>query len=57
MPAWRGLENFFVFACFTGLSYGDLKSLTTEDFELKNDENDWIDKDRGKTCVNAQILF
>lgn len=51
------IRDFFVFACFTGLSYGDLKSLTTEDFELKNDENDWIDKDRGKTCVNAQILF
>ena len=51
------IRDFFVFVCFTGLAYGDLKSLTVNDFEIKNDDNDWIDKDRGKTCVNAQILF
>lgn len=51
------VRDLFIFCCFTGFSYGDAKSLTEENFELKNDDNEWIDKNRNKTNVNAQILF
>ena len=51
------VRDIFVFCCFTGLSYGDAKALTEDNFELKNDDREWIDKNRNKTSVNAQILF
>lgn len=51
------VRDFFVFACFTGLAYGDIKNLTTKNFELKNDGHEWIDKNRNKTKIKAQILF
>lgn len=51
------VRDFFVFSCFTGLAYGDIKNLTTKNFELKNDGHEWIDKNRNKTKIKAQILF
>lgn len=51
------VRDMFVFACFTGMAYGDIRSLTEENFNLMNDNNEWIDKDRNKTKVKAEILF
>ena len=51
------VRDIFVFCCFTGLSYGDAKALTEDNFELKNDDREWIDKNRNKTNVNVTNPF
>ena len=51
------IRDMFVFACFKGMAYGDIRSLTEENFNIMNDNNEWIDKDRNKTKVKAEILF
>lgn len=51
------LVALIVFYRFTGMAYGDIRSLTEENFNLMNDNNEWIDKDRNKTKVKAEILF
>lgn len=51
------IRDAFVFSCFTGLTFGEMKTLTTDNFKLQNDDKEWIDKDRNKTSIKAEILF
>ena len=45
----------FLFGCFTGLSYIDIKTLTAEHFEKDGTGRIWIKKRRVKTGVLSRI--
>lgn len=45
----------FLFGCFTGLSYIDIKTLAPEHFEKNNTGRIWIKKRRVKTGVLSRI--
>ena len=48
-------RDMFLFGCFTGLSYIDIKTLTNEHFETDKDGRRWIKKKRVKTNVLSRI--
>ena len=48
-------KDMFLFGCFTGLSYIDIKTLTNEHFEADNEGRRWIKKCREKTGVLSRI--
>ena len=48
-------RDMFLFGCFTGLSYIDIKTLTNEHFEIDKDGRKWIKKKRVKTNVLSRI--
>ena len=48
-------RDMFLFGCFTGLSYIDIKTLTDEHFEIDKDGRKWIKKRRVKTNVLSRI--
>lgn len=48
------VRDFFLFACFTGLSYADVKKLTREEIEFTEDGY-WIKTRRRKTGGKANI--
>jgi site-specific recombinase XerD len=49
------LRDVFVFCCFTGLSYIDVKNLTQEHIRTSFDGNLWIMGKRGKTDTSYQV--
>ncbi|MDI9564902.1 MAG: site-specific integrase [Bacteroidota bacterium] len=49
------VRDVFVFACYTGIAYGDLKNLTTESVSKGIDGKNWIIYHRGKTGIRASI--
>jgi site-specific recombinase XerD len=49
------LRDVFVFCCFTGLSYIDVKNLTEEHIRTSFDGNLWIMGKRGKTDISYQV--
>ena len=49
------VRDVFIFACYSGLSFSDLKSLSKEDMRIDEDEKAWIIKARHKTRVISQI--
>ena len=48
-------RDFFLFGCFTGLAYIDIKTLGTKHFERDEDGRLWIKKKRVKTGVLSRI--
>lgn len=48
-------RDFFLFGCFTGLSYIDIKTLAPEHFEKDSEGRIWIKKRRIKTGVLSRI--
>lgn len=48
-------RDMFLFGCFTGLSYIDIKTLTNEHFETDKEGRRWIKKKRVKTNVLSRI--
>jgi hypothetical protein len=54
MLVTRGCD-VFVFCCFTGLSYIDVKVLTHENIRILFDGKPWITGKRGKTNVGYQV--
>jgi site-specific recombinase XerD len=52
------VKDMFLFACYTGLSYGDLKELTTDHIVKGMDGKNWISTKRAKTneSVKAPLL-
>jgi integrase len=52
------VRDMFVFACFTGISYIDLKNLTWKGIITEEDGSLWISKSRQKTNVpfNVKLL-
>ena len=55
LPRLEKAKDMFLFGCFTGLSYIDIKSLAPEHFEKDNTGRIWIKKRRVKTGVLSRI--
>ena len=55
LPRLERAKDMFLFGCFTGLSYIDLKTLTPEHFEKDSAGRIWIKKRRVKTGVLSRI--
>lgn len=55
LPRLEKARDLFLFGCFTGLSYIDIKTLSEEHFERDKDGRTWIKKRRVKTNVMAKI--
>jgi len=51
------VRDIFVFSCFTGLAYIDVKNLTEKDVKTSFDGKLWIMKKRQKTNVLSKILL
>lgn len=55
LPRLERAKDMFLFGCFTGLSYIDIKTLTPEHFEKDNAGRIWIKKRRVKTGILSRI--
>ena len=55
LPRLERAKDMFLFGCFTGLSYIDIKTLAPEHFEKDNAGRMWIKKRRVKTGVLSRI--
>ena len=55
LPRLERAKDMFLFGCFTGLSYIDIKTLAPEHFEKNNTGRIWIKKRRVKTGVLSRI--
>ena len=55
LPRLERAKDMFLFGCFTGLSYIDIKTLAPEHFEKDNTSRIWIKKRRVKTGVLSRI--
>lgn len=55
LPRLEKAKDMFLFGCFTGLSYIDIKTLAPEHFEKDNTGRIWIKKRRVKTGVLSRI--
>lgn len=51
------VRDIFVFCCFTGLAYIDIKNLTKQKICVGIDGGLWIKTKRGKTKIEASIPF
>ena len=49
------VRDCFVFCCFTGLAYADVKKLTSDDFVTGIDGELWINTNRTKTKTKSNI--
>lgn len=49
------VRDIYIFSCFTGLAYIDVKQLTTDNISMGIDGEKWIFKDRQKTDVESRI--
>ena len=55
LPRLERAKDMFLFGCFTGLSYIDIKTLAPEHFEKDSAGRIWIKKKRVKTGVLSRI--
>ena len=55
LPRLERAKDMFLFGCFTGLSYIDIKTLVPEHFEKDSAGRIWIKKRRVKTGVLSRI--
>ena len=55
IPRFERARDMFLFGCFTGLSYIDIKTLSLEHFERDTEGRIWIKKRRVKTGVLSRI--
>lgn len=55
IPRLEKARDFFLFGCFTGLSYIDIKTLGQQHFERDAEGRIWIKKKRVKTGVLSRI--
>lgn len=55
LPRLERAKDMFLFGCFTGLSYIDIKTLTPEHFEKDKEGRIWIKKRRIKTGILSRI--
>ena len=49
------VRDVFIFACYSGLAFTDLKNLTKEDILIDEDGKEWIIKPRHKTKIISHI--
>ncbi len=54
-PRLRHVRDIFIFCCFTGLAYADVKKLCTDDINKGIDGENWINTSRTKTKSKANI--
>lgn len=54
-PRMEQIRDVFVFACYTGLAFTDLKSLRKKDLHIDENGKEWIIKARQKTKVISHI--
>lgn len=54
-PTLRLNRDIFVFACYTGLAYADVKALTPDNIQLGNNGRKWIYTRRSKTNTTVRI--
>lgn len=55
LPRLERTRDMFLFACYTGLSYIDVKTLKAEHLERDNQGRMWIKKKRVKTGILSRI--
>ncbi len=55
IPRLGRVRDIFIFSCFTGLSYGDVKTLDESHFVNDEEGRVWIKKNRVKTGVLSRI--
>ncbi|MBI5371848.1 MAG: site-specific integrase [Sphingobacteriales bacterium] len=49
------IKDIFLFSCFTGLAYADVKKLSKDNVFIGMDKNNWIQVNRTKTNVQSKI--
>jgi len=49
------IRDLFLFSCWTGIPYGDMRALTTNDLSVAEDGEVWIKGKRGKTGIEYQV--
>jgi site-specific recombinase XerD len=49
------VRDIFLFQCYTGLSYGDIYSLTSENLQKAEDGSTWIKMQRQKTGISFSV--
>jgi site-specific recombinase XerD len=54
-PRLNQVRDIFIFSCFTGLAYADVKKLTKENIVIGIDGNKWINTKRTKTNTLSNI--
>jgi integrase len=54
-PAQYLVRDLFLFSCYTGISYGDMRRLTESDLWTAEEGTTWIKSERGKTGVGYQV--
>ena len=55
IPRLEKARDFFLFGCFTGLAYIDIKTLESRHFERDDEGRIWIKKKRVKTGILSRI--
>ena len=51
------VKDLFVFSCFTGLSYSDMKGLRNSNIQDFFDSNQWIIIRRKKTATSSNVML
>lgn len=51
------VKDLFVFSCFTGLSYSDIKGLKNSNIQEFFDGNQWIIVRRRKTAISSNVML
>lgn len=51
------VKDLFVFSCFTGLSYSDIKGLKNSNIQEFFDGNQWIIVRRKKTAISSNVML
>jgi integrase len=54
-PTHYLIRDLFLFSCYTGISYGDMRRLTERDLWVAEDGTTWIKSKRVKTGVDYQV--
>ena len=49
------VRDIFIFSCYTGLAYADVKKLTKNDIDMGIDRQQWIKTKRAKTDTRSSI--
>lgn len=55
LPKHYLIRDIFLFSCYTGIPYGDMRKLTDEDISIAEDGEVWIKTARQKTGINYEI--
>lgn len=55
LPKHYLIRDMFLFSCYTGIPYGDMRKLTNEDIYIAEDGEIWIKTAREKTGIDYEI--